>query len=246
MITRYHRPQTLDEALKLLAQPNTLPLGGGTVLARGPAEAIEVVDLQALGLNKITRKGGELEIGATVTLQELLESGECPAAFKPAIRLEAPLNIRNSATLAGTLVSCDGRSTLTCCLLALDARLVCAGPESRTMTLGEFLALRPQGLITAVTVPLNAKLAFESLGRTPADRPIVCTAVARWPSGRTRLAAGGFGKAPFMAMDGTEGEGLDTAARNAFHEAIDPFGSADFRMDAAATLAKRCLATLQA
>jgi len=28
MITAYHRPQTLDEALKLLAQPNTLPLGG--------------------------------------------------------------------------------------------------------------------------------------------------------------------------------------------------------------------------
>jgi CO/xanthine dehydrogenase FAD-binding subunit len=244
MITRYHRPQTLDEALKLLAQPHTRPLGGGTVLARGHAESIEVVDLQALGLNKITRKGGELEIGATVTLQELLESGDCPEALKPAIRLEAPLNIRNSATLAGTLVSCDGRSTLTCCLLALDARLALADPESSSMALGEFLPLRPQGLITAVTVPLNAKLAFESLGRTPADRPIVCTALAQWPSGRTRLAAGGFGKAPFMAMDGTESEGLETAARNAFREAVDAYGSADFRMDTAATLANRCLASL--
>jgi CO/xanthine dehydrogenase FAD-binding subunit len=45
-------------------------------------------------------------------------------------------------------------------------------------------------------------------------------------------------------MDGTEAEGLETAARNACHEASDPFGSAEYRMDVAATLAKRCLAAL--
>jgi len=30
MITLYHRPKTLDEALTLLAQPNTVPLGLAT------------------------------------------------------------------------------------------------------------------------------------------------------------------------------------------------------------------------
>ena len=34
MITTYHRPQTMDEALALLNQPNTLPLGGGTLLSQ--------------------------------------------------------------------------------------------------------------------------------------------------------------------------------------------------------------------
>jgi CO/xanthine dehydrogenase FAD-binding subunit len=42
-------------------------------------------------------------------------------------------------------------------------------------------------------------------------------------------------------MDGTEADDLQTAARNAFHEATDEWASAEYRMDIAATLAKRCL-----
>jgi CO/xanthine dehydrogenase FAD-binding subunit len=114
-----------------------------------------------------------------------------------------------------------------------------------TLSLGEFLPLRMekiQGkLITSITIPLNAKLAFDYVSRTPADKPIVCAALAQWNSGRTRLVLGGYGKNPTLAMDGTEAEGLGSAARNAFHEATDEFGSAEYRMDVAATLAKRCL-----
>jgi CO/xanthine dehydrogenase FAD-binding subunit len=99
-------------------------------------------------------------------------------------------------------------------------------------------------LITSIEIPLNVKLAFETVARTPADKPIVCAALALWPSGRTRLALGGFGKAPLLAMDGTEPEGFETAARNAFHEATDEWASAEYRMDVAATLAKRCIAKL--
>jgi CO/xanthine dehydrogenase FAD-binding subunit len=42
-------------------------------------------------------------------------------------------------------------------------------------------------------------------------------------------------------MDGTESDGIETAARNAFHEATDEWASAEYRMSIAATLAKRCL-----
>lgn len=85
---------------------------------------------------------------------------------------------------------------------------------------------------------------FQYVSRTSSDRPIVCVALALWPSGRTRLALGGYGPLPLLAMDGTEPEGLEAAARNAFHEASDPWGSADYRKDVAATLAGRCLASL--
>jgi len=108
------------------------------------------------------------------------------------------------------------------------------------LNIGDFLPLRPRGLITSITIPLNAKIAFEYVSRTPADKPIVCVALAQWPSGRTRLAVGGYGKAPMLAMDGTESEGVEAAARNAFHEANDEWASAEYRMDVAATLAKRC------
>jgi len=276
MITAYHRPQTLDEALTLLTQPNVLPLGGGTLLSHPTSDSVEAVDLQALGLNTVKKSGNNLEIGATVTLQQLLESEHCPDMLKSALKLEAPLNLRNAATVAGTLVSCDGRSTFAAVMLALDAKLelksinkfelVEMETESRpprqdviTLGLGEFLPLRfdqIQGkLITSTTVPLNVKLAFDYVSRTPADKPIVCAALAQWNSGRTRLVLGGYGKSPVLAMDGTEAEvasatdnvlrSAQTAARNAFHEAADEWASAEYRMELASTLAKRCLENLQ-
>lgn len=262
MITAYHRPNTLDEALTLLTQPNVIPLGGGTLLSQKTSAAAEVVDLQALSLDTVKRQGNNLEIGATVTLQQLLESEHCPDALKTALRLEAPLNLRNAATVAGTLVSCDGRSTFGAVLLALDAKLeiksinkfelmdmeINARPPKQDVIilgLGEFLPLRLEQiegkLITSLSVPLNTKLTFEYVSRTPADKPIVCAALAQWNSGRTRLVLGGYGKSPMLAMDGTESEGIETAARNAFHEATDEYASAEYRMDAAAILAKRCL-----
>ena len=251
MITAYYRPKTLDEALTLLAQPNRTPLGGGTLLSKATTDAVEAVDLQSLNLDTIEKQGNSLKIGATVTLQELLESEHCPKALKPALKLEAPLNLRNAATVAGTLVSCDGRSTFVSVLLASDAKLELmkledSKIETRNTNIGDFLPLRDvQGsLITSITIPLNAKLAFEYVSRTPADKPIVCAALAQWNSGRTRLALGGYGKSPLLAMDGTEAEGIETAARSAFNEATDEWASAEYRMDVAATLAKRCLESL--
>ena len=249
MITAYHRPKTLDEALTLLAHPNRTPLGGGTLLSKPGTDPVEAVDLQSLSLDSVKKSGNNLEIGATVTLQQLLESEHCPEPMKYALKLEAPLNLRNAATVAGTVVTCDGRSTFASVLLALDAKLEQtkldhSKIESRTSNLGDFLPLRDlQGsLITSITVPLNAKLAFDYVSRTPADKPIVCAALTQWNSGRTRLVLGGHGKSPLLAMDGTEAEGVEVAARNAFHEATDEWASAEYRMHAAATLAKRCLA----
>ena len=186
-----------------------------------------------------------------MTLQQLLESEHAPEALTSALKLEAPLNLRNAATVAGTLVSFDGRSTFASVLLALEAKLEQTGLdhskiETRTSSIGEFLPLRNlQGsLITSISLPLNVKLAFDYVSRTPADKPIVCAALAQWNSGRTRLVVGGYGKSPLLAMDGTEAEGLEAAARNAFHEATDEWASAEYRMDVAATLAKRCLGSL--
>jgi putative selenate reductase FAD-binding subunit len=246
MITTYHRPQTLDEALALLAQPNTFPLGGGTLLSHPQTDSVSVVDLQRLGLDSLRVKGNDLEIGATCTLQALLESKDCPAALKIAIKLEAPINIRNSATVAGTLVSSDGRSPFTTSLLAMDAKITVVSGQSAVVGIGEFLPLRPSGLITLITIPLNVKFAFEFTSKTPADKPIVAAALAQWNSGRTRLTLGGYGKSPMLAMDGTEAEGLDAATRNAYHEANDDWASAEYRMDVAAVLAKRCLESFNA
>ncbi len=243
MITHYHRPETLENALELLSQPNTIPLGGGTIINTPAFKAkdIAVVDLQGLGWTHIRKHGNNLEVDACVTLQQLLDSSHCPDALKQAIRLESPLNIRNAATVAGTLVTSDGRSPFAAMMLALDAKLDIRDSNNRISNIGEFLALRPAGLITRITIPLNVQTAYEQVSRTPADQPILCAALARWNAGRTRLSLGGWGKSPTLAMDGTEPDGLESAARNACHEAGDEIASSEYRMDVAATLARRCL-----
>lgn len=124
-------------------------------------------------------------------------------------------------------------------------------PANKKTTLGDYLPLRlradgirPGTLITKIEIPLIVKLAFETVARTPADKPIVCAALAQWPSGRTRLALGGWGQAPALAVDGTGSDDLDVAARNAFFEAGDEWASKEYRSEIAAVLTKRCLAAI--
>lgn len=247
MITTYHRPQTLDEALTLLTQPNTVPLGGGTLLSQPTTDPVSVVDLQALGLDRLSVKGHELKIGATCTLQSLLESDHYPETLTSTIKLEAPLNLRSTATVAGTLAASDGRSTFVTMLLAMDAKIELRPSREDPLlsNIGEYILTRPKGLITSISIPLNVKTAFEFVSKTPADKPLVCAALAQWNSGRTRLTLGGYGKSPLLAMDGTEAEGIQEAAKNAYHEANDEWVSAEYRMDVAATLAKRALEALK-
>jgi CO/xanthine dehydrogenase FAD-binding subunit len=259
MIIEYHRPALLEEALRLLERPEplTLPLAGGTALNQPSPERFAVVDLQGLGLNTLHAKGNFLSLGATLTLQSLLESLDEAAARGPAslrqalsrcITLEATYNLRQAATVAGTLVAADGRSPFATALLALDATLSLQ-PGDESLCLGDLLPLRAERLrrrlITRVTLPLNARLAYEVIARTPADRPIVCAAAATWPSGRTRLALGGYGRAPLLALDGTEADGAEIAARSAYSHAEDAWASAEYRQEMAALLAKRCLQAIQ-
>ena len=245
MIIDYHKPKTLDEALNLLAKPNIFPLGGGTVLSKAKPDPVSVVDLQRLGLDTLRVNGSDLVIGATCTLQSLMEFDQTPDAIKKSLKLEAPINLRNSATVAGSIVSGDGRSTFLTMLLSMDAKIeqkFLDGTEVKSQTTGisEFILTHPKGLITSITIPLNVKTAFDYVSRTPADTPIVCAALAQWNSGRTRLALGGHGKNPLLAMDGTEADGVEIAASNAYHEASDEYASAEYRMETASVLAKRC------
>ena len=248
MITQYHRPKTLTEALTLIAQPKTYPLGGGITLTRFSNEDYAVVDLQALDLNTIEKKGNTLAIGATATLQELLDSADTPDALKKAIQHEASLNTRNAATIAGTLVASDGRSPFAVMMMALDAKITLrdTNNEAETFQLGDFLPLREEKLqnklITQISIPLNVESAYEYVARTPADKPIICAATSQWESGRTRLVLGGWDKSPTLAMDGKDAEGIESAAKNAAHDADDVWASAEYRQDVAATLAKRCIA----
>jgi putative selenate reductase FAD-binding subunit len=243
MITEYHRPATIEEALELLArQQPTRPLGGGTVLSAPAAEAVAVVDLQQLSLNEINTQGQTLHIGATATLESLLHTSGIQEALASAVRHEASYNLRKAATVAGSLVAAGGRSPFGLAMLALDA-LLHLQPNDEELAYGELLALGAKSLrgklITKITISLQATLSYEYVARTPADLPIVALALAKWPSGRTRLAVGGWGAAPILALDGRDSSGLAEGLSNALSSAGDQWASVEYRHEAGKALLAR-------
>lgn len=250
MIIEYHRPNTLDEAVKLLDRkhPVTVPLGGGTVLNAPSEKQVAVVDLQDLGLAEISKAGSTIKVGAAATLQNLLDFPGLPDALSKAVIHEATHNLRQSGTVAGALVSGGGRSPFLCAMLALDAQLIWQ-PGGVKQALGEFVPLRRDTraglLISEVQFSTQTKLAYEYVARTPADKPVVCVAAARWPSGRTRIVLGGYGETPITAMDGEEMDGAEEVVGYALMTAKDQWASAEYRVDAAKTLVRRCLKILE-
>jgi CO/xanthine dehydrogenase FAD-binding subunit len=252
MIIEYQRPQNLKDALILLGrkEPISYPLGGGTVLNRGVSENIAVIDLQALGLNTTSKKGTTINIGATTSLQEVACIEGLSVDFYKVIELEANYNLRQMATIAGRLVTSDGRSPMVTALLALSATLELQEPDKKPVkvSVGDWLPLRndskPGKLITSVSIPSNVQFFYEYIARTPADLPIVCAAVANWDSGRTRVALGGWGTSPALALDGPSSDGIEFATRNVFSSANDEWASAEYRQEMAVVLSLRCLKRL--
>jgi putative selenate reductase FAD-binding subunit len=248
MITEYHRPKTLAEALTLISRPDTYPLGGGTWLNLPHENDFAVVDLQDLGLDQMIKRNKSLEIGATTTLQELLDNEYTPPGLKIALSYEKPLNLRNMATIGGNLVVANGRSPLTTILLALDVKIHFAA-DTEPLAIGNFLPLKntflPGKLITKIEVPLDLAISFEKVSKTPSDNHLVCVALAHWHSDRTRVALGGWGTLPLLAMDSNELNGSVDAARNAYSEAGDDLASAEYRSEMAAELTRRCIANMK-
>ncbi len=248
----YHRPKTVAEALELL--DHGVPLAGGTELIPRRDEVSAVIDLQDLGLDMIELQDDILTIGAAVKLQAMVEKEESlPSALRKACRLEASLNLRNMATLGGTVMTADGRSPMVAVLLAMDAKVILE-PGSKTLPLEELLDQRDQddfrGLITEIKLKLPEFIRYEQVSRTPADRPLVCVVMARLPTEegerRHRVVVGGVGSSPIRIKEAeaslSEGEDIDVvvgAARLAFSAADDAWASGEYRAHTAGVLVRR-------
>lgn len=248
-ITAYYRPKTIEEALDLLSdgQGKAIPLGGGTSIARIKSQDVAVVDLQALGLDQIETQGHLLKVGGAATLHALGSHPALSQDLRKAIDLETNYNLRQRATVAGSSVTGGGRSTFLTALLALDAKLSWL-PGEVEQGLGEFLLTRsdrwPGKIITSISLPLKVHLRFTSVGRSPADLPIICVGLATWPSGRLRITLGGFGPYPILALDAPEAGGAEAAVRDALSRSSDAWASAEYRQEVASALVRRMLAEI--
>jgi len=245
MILETYRPKTIEDAVQLLLREDieTMPLGGGTFIKKITDRDFNVVDLGALSLNRIEKQGKNLIIGATATLQELKNYPDCPEALVDAIECDPNISIQQKATIGGAIVVADGRSSFATILLAMDG-IVHIEPQS-AVHMGDFLPMRKDvlrgRLITAIEIPLNVRVSLQYVKHKNNDYPIISAAIAIWNSGRTRLAFGGFGRLPVLAMDGPISDGVFPALRNALYDAEDDRAPAKTRMELGRKLVERCL-----
>ena len=231
----------MQDALALLQRSGTVAIGGGTKVNAAPGGGpVEIVDLQALGLGRIERLSGGLDIGAGATLQCIATNAAVPAVVREAARREEPSTLRAVATLGGCVAAGRWDSELLAALLAYAATVTLAGPDGDQLVgLDALLADRSQlagRIITSVAVATGGAAQAARTGRTEADRPIVA-AVAR-QAGGTWLALAGVAATPVL----TRAAGADLAG---WLDRLDPpadfRGSAEYRRALAATLARRVL-----
>jgi len=237
-LKNYHRPRTLAEALAILEREgeSAAVLGGGTALVAAGGNGIEtVVDLQALGLDKINRSAGAITAGAMVRLQDLADYEGLPPIIRDGIYNEGPNTFRNMGTLGGVVAGADWESELLAALLACEAVVRLEGPAGANETrLSDFLAGPEEHLagsiITGIAFQAGGETASARVARTPADRAIVAAAGRRAPDGTLRIALSRVARSPILA----DPDGLD-----ALDCPGDFRGSAEYRRQMANVLVTR-------
>jgi carbon-monoxide dehydrogenase medium subunit len=145
----YHRPESVDAAVALLAKygDEARAIAGGhsliPMMKLRMAEVAHLVDLQAIGdLKGIKVDGGTITIGAMTTQHELI-ADEALAKSAPIIR-EAALQIadpqvRYVGTVGGNVANGDPGNDMPGLMQCLDATYVLAGPDgTREVAAREF------------------------------------------------------------------------------------------------------------
>ncbi len=166
---RYARPQTLPDALALLADGTARVLAGGTDLypATQAADlAGAIVDLAAIPtLAGIDRSAQGLRIGAATPWSALAEAPLPPAlrALQQAALHVGGRQIQNAGTLGGNLCNASPAADGVPPLLALDAQVdLASATGTRRLPLSDFIlgprrtALQKGELLTAILIPEHA------------------------------------------------------------------------------------------
>ena len=201
----YHRPKSIADAVDLLERPDRMALAGGTTIAHDSGRTpVELVDLQSLGLSGISANGSHVGIGATATLQALVESDLIPEVIRDAAKAEQPSTLRSLATVGGSVAAAHGESVLVAALLVHEASVVFA--DGRSVPLEELLAvgLSQGDLVISVCVAEGGATAMAATGRTPRDVPIVAAVGRVGPAG-TRVALCGVGPVPQLVTEASLG-----------------------------------------
>ena len=205
----YHRPDSLEEALQLLAEhgDEAKVLAGGQslipVMKLRLAAPAHLIDIGRLGMDSIAETDGRLAIGALARHRDLERSDLLKARY-PVMAAAAPLIsdpiVRNLGTIGGSLCHADPAGDWGSVMLALEASVVLRSRRGeRELPISEFLqdtfttALEPDEILTEVRVPQPAGSSggtYLKMERKVGDFATVAAAIHLSLSGGTIERAG--------------------------------------------------------
>lgn len=215
----YARPDTVDEAVALLAEHGDdarILAGGQTLLAMlnlrvvEPAVLIDITRIPELDVIRevvTPRGGGTVEVGAAVTQNRLMA---WPALAKKLPLLAAALpfvghfQTRNKGTVCGSIAHADPASEIPLSLALLEGEVVLRSRRGeRVLPAAEFqqgmLTTAREGdeLITAVRFPvMTAGVAFREVARRHGDFAIVAVAALVESATSIRIGVAGMAERP--------------------------------------------------
>ena len=204
MIQEFFKPQTVAEAAKLKAKfkDGAVFMAGGTDVncTDSNYEIETVIGIEQLKLDAISKTPSELSIGAGVTIQELIDSPKMPDQLTIAAGHFVNRNIRNIATIGGSIASNNSTSNLIPILIALDAELKIGG-SATPVTVHEYVTREMTRLIESIMISpenLTKKYGIRKFSRTANDICIVTAAITfniqHKKLFNVRVAVGGVGK----------------------------------------------------
>jgi len=264
---QYLKAGSLEEAIALRKDvgPKALYIAGGTTVVPFASKGVDVlIDITGLGLDGTSDHGDLVSVGGTTRLAELLHPDfrkDVPALHKAASSVGSP-QLRNMATLGGSLAGIFLPSDIGIALLAMGARVYLKGEEERVVAIDDLLAkgwLSGYDLITEVRVDKLRQgkgAGFSKFGRSKVDISLVNAAaaveVAKGIIKEIRIAVGQTGSKPVLLTGsdlGAEGLGvtldlvreLADKAAGSVRPKADARASADFRKSLVRVMVARAL-----
>ena len=255
----YHKPSTVADAVKLLADPDAKAVSGGHTLIPALKHRLNkpsaLVDLSGIAdLRGIRRQGNAIVIGALTRHVEVANSAEVKAAI-PALAYLAShigdVQVRNRGTMGGSVSNNDPAADYPAAVLGLGATVHTSRRKiaADDFFLGMFTtALEQDEILTAIEFPIVDKAGYAKM-KNPASRYVMAGVFVSKAGGAVRVAVNGAGPCVFRQSDMEQ-----ALAANWSPEAVagiqqspdglngDIHGSAEYRAHLVTVMAKRAVA----
>jgi carbon-monoxide dehydrogenase medium subunit len=233
----YARPETLDEALALVAEDDAKVLAGGQSLMPAlnmrllrPALLVDVN--RTAGLAAVEEANGALRIGATVRQADAaLRTHPVLAEVLPHVGHTVT---RNRGTVCGSIAHADSAAELPLALLLCGGSAVVASKKGRREIRAEELflgpyttSLAPDELVVETVWPFPREgdgFAFEELAQRGGDFAL-CMAAARVRGEEVTVGVGAVTPRPRMLEVDPDHPGESAAAQ------VEPWGSLHASME---------------